>query len=283
MTFVPFLLLPLLLSDPFEPARPMSPDDMPATASVMNDRDQQVIVEGEDLLYEVRWSVFKLGTIRFKTLKNVRHGTTECAAAIAYMDSYDGVPFVNLHATTYTEIDSQFVSCGAQSMEKKDDRWWVLRYVVDRSAGRVYVDESWRTEPDVPAEPWKQLDTLTVDARKIEDSFSLALYARAHVRSSESVKLPLMLYGKLGNAYLDFTDEVTTQEIDAVNYPVRVVPLRGHLDIEGLFGLSGDFEGWFSDDEARVPIKAKLNVLIGSITVELKEWSRKGWSPPRNN
>jgi hypothetical protein len=44
--------------------------------------------------------------------------------------------------------------------------------------------------------------------------------------------------------------------------------------------MTGEFTGWFSDDEAAVPIKGKLNVLLGSVTVELIQWKRDSWSPP---
>jgi hypothetical protein len=60
-----------------------------------------------------------------------------------------------------------------------------------------------------------------------------------------------------------------------------VVKFDGKLDFTGIFGLSGEFEGWFSNDEARVPILAKMKVLIGSVTIELMSWKRKGWAPPR--
>jgi hypothetical protein len=70
-------------------------------------------------------------------------------------------------------------------------------------------------------------------------------------------------------------------EVDAIDYPVDVVHFDGHLDFVGIFGLTGGFEGWFSNDEARVPIMAKMKVLIGSVTVELMKWNRQGWTPPR--
>ena len=275
---IPFALA-LLRPAPPADARPVPSDD-PLQQSIIDDPPTTVVLEGEDLLYEVRWSVFKLGTIRFKTLKDIHDGDGVLHSAVAFMDSYKGLPFVDLHAMTYTEMDSLYATRGAQSLEKKKDRWWVLHYIVDAPAGKVYVEESWQADLQSPPETRKMTDTLHVDMKHIEDSFSLAFFARAHIRSRGAVKLPLILYGKIGTAYFEFTDEPETEEIDAIDYPVRVVPLQGHLDAEGLFGLTGEFKGWFSDDDARVPIKAKLNVILGSITVELKEWTRKGWIPP---
>jgi hypothetical protein len=82
-------------------------------------------------------------------------------------------------------------------------------------------------------------------------------------------------------AQLDFARRQEKAEIDAVDYPVDVLHFDGRADFVGIFGLTGDFEGWFSNDNARVPILAKMHVIIGSVTIELMQWTRAGWTPPR--
>jgi hypothetical protein len=59
-----------------------------------------------------------------------------------------------------------------------------------------------------------------------------------------------------------------------------VVEVHGNTSAVGVFGMTGEFTGWFSDDEAAVPIKGELKVLLGTVTVELIGWKRSGWSPP---
>ena len=87
--------------------------------------DTLLICPGEELLYEVSWLKVKLGQIRLKVLAP----TTAADGAVryncvAYVDSYEGIPFVDLHAVTYTEMDAHFASTGYHSVEKKgDDRW----------------------------------------------------------------------------------------------------------------------------------------------------------------
>jgi hypothetical protein len=72
-------------------------------------------------------------------------------------------------------------------------------------------------------------------------------------------------------------------EIDAVDYPIDVVGFEGNAEFVGIFGLTGGFDGWFSNDEARVPIVAHMKVILGSVTLELMSWKRPGWTPPRAN
>jgi hypothetical protein len=62
---------------------------------------------------------------------------------------------------------------------------------------------------------------------------------------------------------------------------VKTYYLSGSADWKALYGLGGKFEGWFSADEARVPIFAKMNVYIGNIEIELKSWKRNNWFPPK--
>jgi len=49
----------------------------------------------------------------------------------------------------------------------------------------------------------------------------------------------------------------------------------------GVFGLTGGFDGVFSNDGAGIPITARLKVILGSIKVELKNWKRDNWIPPK--
>ncbi|MBL7033223.1 MAG: hypothetical protein ISR91_03680 [Candidatus Delongbacteria bacterium] len=52
---------------------------------------------------------------------------------------------------------------------------------------------------------------------------------------------------------------------------VPVLHLYGTANYRGEAGLSGSFEGWFSTDSLALPLKSKMKILLGSITVRLKE------------
>ncbi len=95
------------------------------------------------------------------------------------------------------------------------------------------------------------------------------------------MNIPAIVKEEKVNTFIDFTNKRETVEVDAIEYPVDVVEFEGKAEFVGIFGLTGDFEGWFSNDEARVPIVAKMKVIIGSVTLELMEWKRPGWIPPR--
>ena len=68
--------------------------------------------------------------------------------------------------------------------------------------------------------------------------------------------------------------------IDAWEKPIQVVELSGKMKVDGIFGITGDFKGWFSDDTEAIPITAEMKFFLGSVKIELEQWNRKGWNPP---
>lgn len=235
---------------------------------------------GEDLLYEVSWSFFKLGTVRLKTLQmNERHGSPRYSA-VAFIDSYEGLPFVNLHSIIHCEMDSSFSSSSARALEQKQGEWWGMSYRYDSARTRCFVEETW--QKDLKEAPYsrRQRDTLTLPQGHLQDGLSLAYFARAHLHDRDTLSVPTIAYGKLGWTTFQFGGHRETEEIDAHNAPIRVVEFDGWLDLTGIFGLTGDFRGWFSDDAAAIPIKAQFRVILGNVNVELLGWERKGWTPP---
>jgi hypothetical protein len=54
----------------------------------------------------------------------------------------------------------------------------------------------------------------------------------------------------------------------------------GKIHFVGVYGLTGEFMAWLSDDNYRIPLKAKFGVTIGNITLELVKYKRQDWKPP---
>jgi hypothetical protein len=232
----------------------------------------RIIADGEDLMYEVRWTFFKLGTIRLLT-----HGDY---SAEAYIHSYEGLPFVDLHTVHFTLMDSCFFSRGSRSLEKKGSEWWGEEYLYDTADSRLYVKELFKKDYSSPPYKSDVRDTIQLRNMLFLDGVSIGFYPRASLHRTDTVTVPTVLYGKLGATTFRFPGRPTTETIDADPQPIRVVEVTGATTVEGVYGMTGEFTGWFSDDDAAVPIKGKVKVLIGNVTVELIKWNRKGWSPP---
>jgi Protein of unknown function (DUF3108) len=230
---------------------------------------------GEDLLYEVSYSIFSLGTVRLKVLDSYTKDSTTIYKAKSFIDSYN-VPFVNLHYIFYSEIDSGMFSRFFSAYDTKDSTSEsYVNYTFDYSRGNVLVEKG--VKPSHLAES-RQVDTIST---KYQDGLSLFYYARANVHSQKEVNVPSFVDEKKVSTYINFLNKTTSMEIDAVKYPIRTIEFKGRADFVGIFGLTGGFRGWFSDDSAAVPIVARMNVILGSIKLELIKWNRPGWIPPK--
>ncbi len=251
-------------------AQPRPPRPLPA-----------FVAPGEELTYEVRWFGIPLGRIRLSMQPPSTGDGAVMFHASAQVDSYDGLPFVDIHARDRTTMDSLFFSLGFEAVEKKDGLWRseISRYDFGRSL--LFLERNRHTGPHTaPLEP-PSFDTLRLPAPHVQDGLSILSFARAHLRSGRDLRVPTVVYGKIGTTRLSYSRTPTTLSIDAIEHAsVRVIPFEGKAEFTGIFGFSGDFKGWFSDDDAAVPVRAELKVLLGSVAIELTEWKRDGWTPP---
>jgi len=233
-----------------------------------------LFVVGEELIYNVSYSSVNLGQVRLRiTGKKDREGGVVYIGH-ANIDSYKTIPFVDLHAVYDNLIAASFHSEWFESRLKGDNGWDTVRYSYDYPKKSLFV----ATRP-APGDGARIDDTLRVESY-YQDGLSLFFYARSQARKKLNITVPTVVNEKKGTTAFSFLGEQTSAEIDAVDYPVDVVHFKGEAGFVGIYGLTGEFEGWFSNDEARVPILAKMEVLIGSVRIELMKWKRGGWNPP---
>jgi hypothetical protein len=234
--------------------------------------DDTLFQVGEELTYNVSYVGFDIGRVKIKLLSM---DGDSAVSAIAYMDSYKGVPLVDLHSVFESNLNMAVYSQNFQARDKDDDHWKLFKYYFDYTKGLVIVEEGiWQSNSI------DRRDTIGLDTF-YQDGLSLFYFARKHIRNNETVRVPVFVSEKKGIADINFTGQRKKAEIDAVDYPVDVIYISGRAGFIGVFGLTGGFEGWFSNDEAHIPILAKMKVIIGNIRIELMEWKRSGWTPPR--
>ena len=231
--------------------------------------------QGEELIYEVSYSFIKLGTVRIKTLNKYYKNGRVVYKAIAFIDSYN-IPLVSLHNVFESEIDENVYSHQFIGSELEGKEWKYTKYDLDYSANRVYMERGYPSRKVILFK-----DTTSLDKRKFQDGLSIFFAARNLIYSYSPVNIPVLINEKKESAYIKYPCTRETAEIDAVNYKVDVLKFEGKAGFVGVLGLTGDFIGWFSNDEARIPITARMNVFLGSIYIELKSWTLPGWMPPR--
>lgn len=234
----------------------------------------RVLVEGEELVYNVRYGPFNLGQVRIRITGTERKGELTLYRGRAHIASYRGVPFVDLDAVYQSWMDTTIASHQFIGRSRDDKHLEYAKYVFDYAANRVLIEKGTRDSVVTGR------DTMEITT-PFHDGLSLFFYARDQVFSHRRHRVPALVKEEKTTTLINFMNKRTAVEIDAVDYPVDVVEFDGVAEFVGIFGLTGAFSGWFSWDDARIPIMAKMKVIIGSVTLELMEWKRPGWVPPR--
>jgi hypothetical protein len=237
--------------------------------------DNYMFQIGEELQYNVSYSIFDIGLVKMQVLDTLTKNGVKIFKAKAYLDSYSGLPFVDLHQVFYSEMDIEaFSQFFISHTTTKPQEVPYSKYFFDYKNNKVTFQ--FGVEPkgiikESSEEPItdKQLDGL-----------SLFYYARNNFRQMKKYSIPVFVTDKSYKTNFNFMNKLGSQEIDAVKYPIETIEFDGSSDFTGVYGLTGYFRGFFSNDDAGIPIVAKMKVILGSVHIELIKWTRPGWVPP---
>ncbi|MFZ1731851.1 MAG: DUF3108 domain-containing protein [Bacteroidota bacterium] len=238
----------------------------------------QVFQKGEELVYEVSYLGMGLGNITTRvTAVDTANGKNRFAVE-CHVVTYRGVPFVTLNTLFQSIMGDSLESAFFRNKEYLADEsvFKYIEYTFPKNRDRVYISERVDLHPE-----WTKHDTLSLEGKHWQDGLSLFFFARAFSHTTQQRNVPVLMYYSKATTSIHFGVDKEDEDIDAVDYDIRCRKLEGETGFTGIFGLTGGFEGWFSDDAAAVPIHAKMHVILGSIHIELVKWKRKGWKPPR--
>lgn len=270
---VPILLSALLIAVVAAQAQ-----DPPTTLPAETGTGHPLLQVGEELEYDVSYTFIHLGRIVIRVLDRFERDGRTIYRAESVIHSARGIPFVNLHIRFTSDFDEELFSYRWAAEDSTSDGVTMRVLTFDYDSGRVFVDKG-RKLPDGTFER-ETRDTAAITAR-CQDGLSLFFFARGHVIRKDTMNVPTFIEKEQVNTFFEFTNEIVDEDIDPVDYEVATVDFEGRADFVGVFGLTGGFQGRFSNDDARVPIVAWMNVILGSIKVKLTGWRRPGWEPPK--
>ena len=236
-----------------------------------------VFYPGERLQYKVSWLLFRLGTIVVTTERASNPSTRDEYRVRVRVDSNPALFFVSVHSEYESILSTSPVrptSFTARELSGSDTV--VTRYTMNDSLRQVHMVQ-WR-DPGHLNYREQILDSVSA----FYEGSSLFFLARSLVHSARTVSVPTLVEFEFFKTDITFTNVVSAVSIDAQDGDFDTKELYGfaHFVESSLAGLSGEFRGWFSNDEAAIPLQAELNLSLGTADIELEQWSRGSWSPP---
>jgi hypothetical protein len=253
------------------PVSSSAPEEEPESAS-------PVFQEGEVLQYKVKWTIFRLGTVTLRTFRDSTCKGPNDFKVSFYAVSNPDISIIGVRGYFESTMDAvSLVSKGLWGLERTREKFIETRATLDEETGRL-------TYRIVDKNTDKTLhEGMLEDVTTACQSASLLAFARSVSHTVGLYRVPSFVDRQMGTTEIIFRGEKEYLEIGALEAPIRTRVLDGETkwgEGKGVAGFAGDFRGWFSDDEAAVPIRAEAKVIVGSIVVELEKWDRPGWVPP---
>ena len=237
--------------------------------------DQRLRI-GEEFTYLVKYAFLNLGEVRIKVYAKEKLTGKTIYKTIAYIDSYEGLPFVDMHQIYESWIDSNLCPVFFQALIFSDEDTSYTKYFF-KDDNKVHVLRGKLNKE----KPW--VDTVVTLGKKYQDGLSLLYFARFGFVKRENTIIPTYVNEDTSTTMVNYYKRKEKISIDALGYDIDCVRLDGRTNFTGIFGLTGYFEGWFSNDESYIPITADLQVILGDVTAELINWNKKKWQPPAYN
>lgn len=253
--------------------------EMSASGWLSNGNDSLMQVK-EELSYEASYLLFKIGAVRFQVLSKTVYDGVPAYRLRAYIDSYSGIPFVNLHAVYETYADARTFMClFTSNSEKQGDSWVYTSFHFDFTRNIV----KWEQSKD-----GKMIKSVTFPIDHLyTDGVSFFYYLREYSRNADGKKtsfsIPIVVDSVRSSVDLTINEEREPCDITAFDFPMDSYRMSGHINFQGFFGVSGDFVGWMSADSAQIPLKGNIKVILGSVVVRLKDIKRENWIPVKSN
>ena len=236
------------------------------------------ITTGEELYYKITYMGIKLADANIKTQSTDYVNGSPCYVVKANLNTPPGMPFVDarINFTSYTEQTLNRSRQFIRHMSLMGGEWEYQKLFFNYSGSRI-LNKKW-----IKKQLMHTSRHSMEGSSRIHDLISLAFMIRSRSYQKAPYSAKAIIDAGVFDVRINQTGSKESVEIGAVDHPVRCRHVSGNANWK-MYGMTGFAEAWFSDDDARIPVKAYIDLKIGKAKVELVRWKRAGWKPPYGN
>ena len=217
----------------------------------------------EELDYKVSYGPMTLGWLKVRINKPEIIGEKTVYPIIFFVDTNPSYGFIiSLHhiyesyinPVTLNAVKSRLYTPGSE-----DFRVRIYYYSYDINKFETYaMTEEGRFQYIVKDLP-----------RKAQDSTSMLYFARGLVSDKLTGVTAVVIDEEYKYGRIKFLNEIEPITIDGKEIQSQKIFARA--EFEGVAGMNGDAWGWFSPDKQAMPLKGNIEIIVGSISLEVDE------------
>ncbi len=227
----------------------------------------ELVDANERFTYEVRYGFLRLGNVHVYLKEDTVHRDTKAFHMVTEMVSNRRIPLVGHREHHYHNFMAvnDTIPYGLLFWHDSMHNERMERYLFDfdYEAGHVYSFED-----------GELLDTLELDCLA-DGGPSVMYYSRLFAGTDQSRVYPIYIDNEQSEIRMNFSSETISYSSPAFpDKQIRAYTMDGYAGFDGPFGFSGEFTGYFMDDELRIPLEARVSIWVGSVRVRLTEYER---------
>lgn len=229
---------------------------------------EKLIDADERMTFEVRYGFIRLGNVYVYIKQDTVYRGRPAVHMVTEMIPNRRVPLVGNREVHYHNIMAvnDTIPFGLRFWQNSLHKDLMERYVYDFDYDNGFVYSFEEGEP---------IDTLVLD--ELADAGPATLfYARLFAGQNTRRSYPVYIDHEKANIEMEFATQQVSYDSPAFpNETISAFVMKGNADFNGPFGFSGEFAGFFKDDELRIPLEARVSIFIGNVRVRLIEYERK--------
>lgn len=236
-----------------------------------------VLQQGEFLEYNVTYLGVSIANVKIYNDGFEMLGKRSVAKVRANVFTYNHIPLINANVKMEGYIDRGgiFSHRFIRNLTLRNNPWEYQKIEF------LYSQNLLRNNKWINNKSTSSINLEFDPAYRIHDALGLFFKTRFAANPGKSATILTYLDEAPFYTNVRYSSKKVKASVRAIKGDVQIIYCTGSADWQKQFGLTGGFEGWFSDDAAKVPLKGKLDFIIGNISIELINYKRDGWTPPK--
>ena len=221
------------------------------------------IDQNEELDYKVSYGPMTLGWLKVRINKPENIGGKEVYPVIFFVDTNPSYGFImSLHHIYESYIDPETLNAVKSRLYTPGSEDFLVRvyyFNYDKNIFEAYaMTEEGRFQYVVKDLP-----------RKVQDSTSMLYFARGLVSDKRDGVTAVVIDEEYKYGHIKFLNE--TEPITFEGNDIEALKIFARAEFEGIAGMNGDAWGWFTPDNQAIPLKGNIEIIVGSISLEIDE------------
>lgn len=228
---------------------------------------RQIIEADEYLKFEVKYSFLKLAWLELEAVRDtvVKGDTLSYVRSIIRTNSR--VPFMDEDIDYYSSLfyvnkNNQPVTYNYWKDNVDAGRYREDEYFFDRELNQVRYNEN------------GVRDTLDL-VEPATSGLIIFLWSRMFAGTETPYDINVYVSKEQGKIHAENFQKKEKRKVIAFDdQEFDTYYSKGQAEVNGPFGFSGEFEGWFLADDLRIPVEIRAKVFLGKVKIQLIEYRR---------